>query len=110
MIPGPCVICGGTNYELSCGGQTICPKCDCGNFDAATVMKQAKVIADLRIQLGKAKRAPDFLKSLQRTAKIMRSAHDKGGDRLMSIWLEDLQAVEEAVELLSHPDEEGNSK
>lgn len=41
-IPGPCVICGGTNYELSCGGSAICPKCDCGHFDAATVMLQAK--------------------------------------------------------------------
>jgi hypothetical protein len=50
-IPGPCVICGGTNYNLSCGGPTICPKCDCGHFDAATVMQQAKVIADLREQL-----------------------------------------------------------
>ena len=29
-IPGPCVICGGTNYELSMGGPTICPSCDCG--------------------------------------------------------------------------------
>lgn len=47
-MPGPCVVCGGTNYTLSCGGPTICPKCDCGNFDAATVEKQAKVIAELR--------------------------------------------------------------
>lgn len=49
--PGPCVICGDTNYSLSCGGSTICPKCDCGNFDAATVQKQAKVIAGLRDEL-----------------------------------------------------------
>lgn len=27
---GPCVICGATNYELSMGGPTICPVCDCG--------------------------------------------------------------------------------
>lgn len=45
---GPCVICGDTNYGLSCGGPTICPKCDCGHFDAATVEKQAKTIAGLR--------------------------------------------------------------
>lgn len=50
-IPGPCMVCGATNYNLSCGGPTICPKCDCGQFDAATVMQQAKVIADLRKQL-----------------------------------------------------------
>lgn len=38
-----------------------------------------------------------FLSSLEKTAKIMRRAHDGGGDRLMSIWTEDVQAVEEAV-------------
>ena len=27
---GPCVICGDKNYELSCGGPSICPSCDCG--------------------------------------------------------------------------------
>lgn len=48
---GPCVICGDTGYNLSCGGPTICPKCDCGHFDAATVVKQAKVIAALRQEL-----------------------------------------------------------
>ncbi len=29
MIAGPCVVCGRTNYELSMGGPTICPRCDC---------------------------------------------------------------------------------
>jgi predicted nucleic-acid-binding Zn-ribbon protein len=48
---GPCVVCGDTNYNLSCGGPAICPKCDCGNFDAATVMMQAKVITALRDEL-----------------------------------------------------------
>lgn len=38
-----------------------------------------------------------YLSSLERTARIMRSAHDQGGDRLMSIWTEDVQAVEEAA-------------
>lgn len=28
--PGPCCICGDTNYQLSLGGPTICPACDCG--------------------------------------------------------------------------------
>jgi hypothetical protein len=48
---GPCIICGDTNYNLSCGGPTICPKCDCGHFDAATVERQVQVIADLRRNL-----------------------------------------------------------
>lgn len=47
---GPCVICGDIDYNLSCGGPSICPKCDCGQFDAATVEKQARVIADLRAE------------------------------------------------------------
>jgi len=48
---GPCVICGDTNYGLSCGGPTICPKCDCGHFDAATVDKQARAMATMRLEL-----------------------------------------------------------
>ena len=30
MPEGPCVVCGETNYPLSCGGPSICPSCDCG--------------------------------------------------------------------------------
>lgn len=46
--PGPCCICGGTDYELSCGGPTICPQCDCGNFTQATVLRQVKEMERLR--------------------------------------------------------------
>jgi hypothetical protein len=56
---GPCIVCGATNYGLSCGGPTICPKCDCGNFDAATVEQQAKIIAQLREDLASKDRAWD---------------------------------------------------
>ena len=28
--PGPCVLCGVTDYPLSMGGPGICPTCDCG--------------------------------------------------------------------------------
>lgn len=28
--PGPCSMCGATNYPLSFGGANICPACDCG--------------------------------------------------------------------------------
>jgi hypothetical protein len=55
MSLGPCIICGDTNYNLSCGSPAICPKCDCGNFDAATAQKQAKVIAELRGELERAR-------------------------------------------------------
>jgi len=48
---GPCVVCGDMNYPLSMGGPSICPKCDCGQTDAATVIRQTKIIADLRKQL-----------------------------------------------------------
>jgi hypothetical protein len=44
---------------------------------------------------------PPFLESLRKTAKVMKKAHDAGGDRSMSIWQEDLQAVEEAIAALS---------
>lgn len=30
IMPGPCSICGVTNYLASYGGPTICPSCDCG--------------------------------------------------------------------------------
>jgi hypothetical protein len=33
----PCKICGATNYMPSFGGPGICPKCDCGAFDAHTL-------------------------------------------------------------------------
>jgi hypothetical protein len=37
MMPGPCVVCGATNYSLSYGGPTICPRCDCGHYDPAAL-------------------------------------------------------------------------
>jgi hypothetical protein len=36
---GPCVICGATGYELSMGGPTICPSCDCGPLRPSDVRK-----------------------------------------------------------------------
>ena len=46
--PGPCCICGGRDYDLSCGGPSICPQCDAGNFTQATVMRQATELKRLR--------------------------------------------------------------
>jgi hypothetical protein len=47
-MPGPCVICGATDYPLSMGGPTICPSCDCGDFGIAKVQRQAAEIARLQ--------------------------------------------------------------
>jgi hypothetical protein len=33
----PCKICGAIEYSASLGGPGICPKCDCGVFDAHTL-------------------------------------------------------------------------
>lgn len=126
---GPCVICGDTNYGLSCGGPTICPKCDCGNFDAATVQTQARTIAMLKGRLEQAERDRDdykdqmiraqlalydsrklpFLGALSTTLTTMKTAHGKGGDRLMSVWEDDIQAVEAALSALSPAHREGKS-
>ena len=32
--PGPCELCGATDYPLSMGGPAICPACDCGGAEA----------------------------------------------------------------------------
>lgn len=82
--PGPCVICGGTNYELSMGGPTLCPKCDCGHFDAATVEQQAKVISTLRAQLAAerercAKIADAYAERCDRGSALSSMAEDSWG-------------------------------
>lgn len=43
------------------------------------------------------RKAYPFLAALSTTLKTMKSAHDNGGERLMSIWLDDVQAVEAAI-------------
>ncbi len=51
LIPGPCEICGTTNYRLSMGGPGICPSCDCGDFSIAKVQRQATSIVRLEVAL-----------------------------------------------------------
>lgn len=51
--PGPCIVCGETNYPLSCGGPSICPPCDCG-IDPEAVRLRREVAA-LRVELKLAK-------------------------------------------------------
>lgn len=49
--PGPCIICGDTNYPLSMGGSSICPSCDCG-IDPE-VARLRREVAMLRTELAK---------------------------------------------------------
>lgn len=51
LMPGPCVICGLSNYPLSAGGPTICPSCDCGDFGPAKIERQRKEIEQRSIEL-----------------------------------------------------------
>lgn len=74
-----CQLCGSSN-----GHSLSCVKIQRDHIDAEPAQRER----------------PAFLNSLKKTAKVMRSAHDKGGDRLMSIWTEDVQGVEEAIEFL----------
>lgn len=50
-MSGPCVICGAKDYPLSMGGPAICPKCDCGTFDLATIQMQSKAMARLHAEI-----------------------------------------------------------
>lgn len=62
---GPCLICGSFGYSMSMGGPGICPKCDCGHFDAVTVEMQAKAMADLRAEIERLRAALDMIVRLE---------------------------------------------
>jgi hypothetical protein len=57
LYPGPCSICGLTNYPLSAGGEMICPSCDCGNFGLKKIEAQRDEISRLRRELTEALQA-----------------------------------------------------
>jgi hypothetical protein len=40
MCPGPCVMCGKTNYPLSMGGPSVCPMCDCGHSTSQSHLRK----------------------------------------------------------------------
>jgi len=56
LQPGPCTVCGLTNYPLSVGGPSICPACDCGNYGPATVNAQRLEIERLQTMERRMKR------------------------------------------------------
>lgn len=68
---GPCVICGAMDYELSCGGPSICPKCDAGQFDQSTVYSQAKYITKLRDEIAALRSQPAMGLSEEELAEII---------------------------------------
>lgn len=57
--PGPCKVCGKTNYPASYGGPEICPACDCGTYNGYVLAgHNAKLTvenAHLRALLGEAR-------------------------------------------------------
>jgi hypothetical protein len=75
---GPCVICGAMDYQLSVGGPTICPSCDCGNFGPQAMARLGKTIVELRERLAVAERlirvdeslARQLSRSMQENAKL----------------------------------------
>lgn len=44
-----------------------------------------------------------FLAELLTTLNVMKAAYNRDGDRLMSVWIHDVQAVEAAIKALSQP-------
>ena len=57
-MPGPCVVCGKTNYPLSMGGPSICPACDCGyTYSRRHVEDLEKEIESLKRQLDRKEEA-----------------------------------------------------
>lgn len=51
LLPGPCAICGLTNYPLSFGGPTICPSCDCGDSGPYVISRQATELRRLAAEV-----------------------------------------------------------
>jgi hypothetical protein len=60
-ISGPCVMCGATNYELSFGGTSICPSCDCGSTSPDALSRH---IADLTRRLADSEATVKWLTKL----------------------------------------------
>ena len=61
IMSGPCIVCGRTNYPLSCGGPSICPPCDCGSTGEALVALQRDEIERLRAEVAQLRSERDFL-------------------------------------------------
>lgn len=67
MQPGPCKICGRTNYPASFGGPDICSGCDCGVTDPAVLSwhnnKLQEELAALRQRLEEAEKLLKYVLS-----------------------------------------------
>ena len=48
---GPCSLCGDTDYPLSMGGPSICPRCDCSPPSPLEIRRLHETIASLQAQL-----------------------------------------------------------
>lgn len=63
---GPCIICGDTGYNLSTGGPTICPPCDCGDFGRKRIERLAKESA---VREAKLREIVDMLPEIKQALK-----------------------------------------
>lgn len=84
--PGPCVICGAVNYDMSMGGPTICPSCDCGHFGMNEVQRQRDIIAALRAEIERLTRptpepAAGAVERVRRRLQYIREGDKWGGVR-----------------------------
>ncbi len=78
LMPGPCVLCGTTDYPLSMGGPTICPSCDCGNFNPHKLLSQLKTAREENARLATALAASEAkLVEMQRRCVEAEAARDR---------------------------------
>ena len=49
MPSGPCVLCGDVNYQMSMGGPTVCPSCDCGHAPGTGKLRRELQEANLKV-------------------------------------------------------------
>lgn len=100
--PGPCVICGSTNYALSMGGPTICPSCDCGDFGIERVKRLGRELASTREEL------QARMKALEEAGAIMLMANAANKQRAeqAETRLRTVEKIREAAHLAAQGEKE----